>query len=62
MNLRSAISVGALSEEELSLINDLNPAELAEAIRRLKAKSAAYLRSAQLIEAWKEGKANGRAN
>jgi hypothetical protein len=43
------------------LIKTLNPAELAEAVRRLKAKSAAYLRSAELIEAW--GEANGsRAN
>jgi hypothetical protein len=48
----------ALSEEELALIKTLNPAELREVVRRCKAKADAYLRSARLIEAWNEGKAN----
>jgi hypothetical protein len=34
------------------LISTLNPAELAEAARRCKAKANAYLRRAALIEAW----------
>jgi hypothetical protein len=49
--------------EEMELIKTLNSAELREAARRCRAKSEAYLRSARLIEAWSEGKANGaRAN
>jgi hypothetical protein len=49
----------SLDEEEMTLIKTLNPAELAEVVRRCKAKAEAYLRSAKLIEAWSEGKANG---
>jgi hypothetical protein len=48
-----------LNEEELALIKTLNPAELAEAARRLKTKAEAYWRSANLIEAW--GETNGKA-
>jgi hypothetical protein len=49
--------------EEIEIIRTLNPAELAEAARRCKAKASAYLRMAAAIEAWSEGKANGaRAN
>ena len=39
-------------KEEMEIIKTLNPAELAEAARRCKAKAQAYLRSARLIEAW----------
>jgi hypothetical protein len=49
----------SLDEEEMTLIKTPNPAELAEVVRRCKAKAEAYLRSAKLIEAWSEGKANG---
>jgi hypothetical protein len=49
--------------EEMELIKTLNSAELAEVARRCKLKAQAYLRSARLIEAYSEGKANGtRAN
>jgi hypothetical protein len=48
-----------VSAVEMEIIKTLNPAELAEAARRCKAKGEAYLRSARLIEAWNKGKADG---
>jgi hypothetical protein len=50
----------SLDVEEL--IKTLNPAELAEAARRCKAKAQAYLRSAQLIDAWRQANAEGTRN
>jgi hypothetical protein len=53
----------SVSPEEMALIKTLNAAELAEVVRRCKAKANAYLRSARLIEAWSKEEANGtRAN
>jgi hypothetical protein len=49
----------SVSAEELAIINTLNPAELAEVVRRCKAKADAYLRSARLIEALGKGEVNG---
>jgi hypothetical protein len=49
----------SLTEEEIALIQTLNPAERTEATRRLKAKAQAYLRRAELLAAWAQEK--GRA-
>ena len=48
----------SLDEEEMTLIKTLNPAGTREAVRRCKAKASAYLRRAELIEAW--GKKKGQ--
>jgi hypothetical protein len=57
--MRPDAIIALTSAEELALIKTLNSAELAEVARRCKARAEAYLRSARLIEAWNEGKANG---
>jgi hypothetical protein len=48
-----------LTTEELALIKTLNPAEVAEVVRRCKLKAQEYLRRAELLAAWAQEK--GRA-
>jgi hypothetical protein len=51
------------AKEAEKLIVELNPAEVAEVICRLKLKGNVYLRDARLLEAWNaKGKDNGKAN
>jgi hypothetical protein len=59
----TVVEASPLSAEELELISTLNAAELAEVVRRCKAKAHAYLRSAAALEAWSKGEPHGsRAN
>jgi hypothetical protein len=55
----------AMGAEEVKItplnLADLNSAELQEAARRCRLKSQAWLRNANLIEAWSQGRPNDKA-